>query len=74
MCVRIFAVLFCCRVRVSDEDEVVQDTGAHDDQVDGVGVLLHRRQEAAEPLTQNSKGIFHYTSGTRQPVAVYAFS
>ena len=59
---------------VSDEDEVVQDTGAHGDQVDGVGVLMHSRQEATEPLTQNSKGILHDMSGTRQPVAVYAFS
>ena len=47
---------------VSDEDEVVQDTGAHDDQVDGVGVLMHRRQEATEPVTQNPKGILHDTS------------
>ena len=59
---------------VSHEDEVVQDTGAHGDQFDVVGVQMHRRQEATEPLRQNSKGILHDTSGTRQPVAVYAFS
>ena len=61
-------------VWVSDEDEVVQDTGAHRDHVDGVGLLIHRRQEAMRSLTQNSKGILRDKSGTRQPVAEYAFS
>lgn len=56
---------------VSVEDEVVQDTGAHGDQYD-VGSQMHRRLEATESLRQTSKGILHDTSGTRQPVAVYA--
>ena len=46
-------------MKVSDEDDVVQDTAAHSDQVDGVGLLVHRCQDATEPLTQNSKGILH---------------
>ena len=39
-------------MRVSDEDEVVQDTGTHGNQGDVVWVLMHRRQEATEALTQ----------------------
>ena len=52
----------------------MQDTSAHGNQDDSVGVPMHRRQEARKPLTQNSIGIFHDTPGTRQPVAVNAFS
>ena len=48
----------------------MQSTGAHGNQNDDVGVLMHCRQEATEPLTQNSKGILHDTPGTRQPVIV----
>ena len=36
---------------VSDEDEVVQDISAIGNQDDGVGALMHRSQEATEPLT-----------------------
>ena len=74
MCVRIFAVHLLICVRVSEEDEVVQNTGTHANQDDGVGMLMHRRQEATEPLTKNSKGILLDTPGTRQPVAISAFS
>ena len=42
--------------------------------VDVVGVLLHRCQETTEPLRQYSKGIIYNTTSTRQPVAVYDFS
>ena len=52
----------------------MQDTSAHGNQDDSVGVQMHRRQEATEPVRQNSKGILHDTPGTRQPVAVNAFS
>ena len=48
----------------------MQSTVAHGNQDDDVGVLMHRRQEATEPLTQNSKVILHDTPGTRQPVTV----
>ena len=59
---------------VSDEDEVVQDTGAHGNQDDSVGVLMHGGQKTMEPVRQNSKGILHDTPGTRQPAAVNTFS
>ena len=52
----------------------MHDTSAQGNQDDDVRLLTHRRQEATEPLTQNSKGILHDTPGTRQPVAVNAFS
>ena len=68
----IITIMNC--VWVSHEDEVVLDTGAHRDQLDGVGVLLHRRQEATKPLTQNSKGISNDTSGTRQPEACLLYT
>ena len=74
MRVRIFAVHVRICVWVSNENEFVQDTGAHGNQDDGVGMQMHCRQEATEPLTQNSKGILHDTPGMRQLVAVNAFS
>ena len=49
MCVRIFAVHVLICVWVSEEDEVVQNTGTHANQDDGVGMLMHRRQEATKP-------------------------
>ena len=52
----------------------MQDTGTHGNQGDVVWVLMHRRQEATESSTQNPEGILHDTPGTRQPVAVNAFS
>ena len=74
MCVHIFAVHVRICVWVSNEDEFVQDTGAHGNQDDGFGLQIHCHQEATESLTHNSKGILHNTPDTRRSVAVNAFS
>ena len=42
----------------------MQDTGTDGNRGDVVWVLMHRRQEATESLTQNPEGILHDTPGT----------
>ena len=49
---------------ITGPHQVVEEHACCDNELDGLGLLLHRAQENLEPIGKNAEGIFYYPPGS----------